>query len=63
LARKHGYGKWGCKGKGNLSFGRDSGHKTSLQLPLQLSAEYFQIKMGLVSAEQQGKNRETKYED
>ena len=38
---KHGCGKWGCKDKRNLSFGMDSGHKTSLQLPCQLSAQYI----------------------
>lgn len=32
------YSKWDCKGKDNLSFGREFDRRTSLQLPLQLSA-------------------------
>lgn len=37
--QKCGCGMLSHKGKGNQSFGRQSDHKTNLQLPLQLAAK------------------------
>lgn len=39
LDQKWEHGKWDCKGKDSLSFGTKFGRRTSLQLPLQLSAD------------------------
>lgn len=38
MNQNHGSDKWGCKGKCNQSDGKDIVHKTSLQLPWQVSA-------------------------
>lgn len=59
LARKHGYGKWDCKGKGNQSFGRDFGHNTSLQLPLKLSAEHVAYKNRISVCRAEGEKKQT----